>query len=63
MSDVEIRPAEAKEMETLNIILRTVFASGDDPERPQTLQPEWTLCAFEDGEMRRPSARTRCAGA
>lgn len=51
MPDVEIRPAHAEEMDTLNFILRTVFAGDDDPDRPQTLQPEWTLCAFEDGEM------------
>ena len=51
MPDVEIRPAHAEEMDTLNFILRTVFAGDDDPDRPQTLQPDWTLCAFEDGEM------------
>jgi predicted acetyltransferase len=51
MPEVEIRPLHAEEMDSLNFVMRTVFAGEDDPEKPQPLQPEWTLGAFEDGEL------------
>src|SRR5262245_30704995 len=29
----------------------SVSAPRDEPERPQEIEPEWTLCAIEDGEL------------
>jgi len=58
VAGVEIRPAREEEMETFRDNLRIGFSSGprpprpaDETEPPPDLLPEWTLCAFEDGQL------------
>jgi predicted acetyltransferase len=46
---VEIRPARPEEMGEFRRILGTALAIDTAPV--QGLQPEWTLCAFDDGRM------------
>ena len=51
---VEIRPITADELPQFQVNVRTGFSSPSRPqdaERPEAIQPEWTLCAFEDGEL------------
>jgi predicted acetyltransferase len=51
---VEIRPLSQEEMPRFHHNLSTGFSQTPRPEsedRPQELRPEWTLCAFEDGEL------------
>jgi predicted acetyltransferase len=51
---VEIRPITADELPRFRENLRTGFSSPprpQDAERPEPIRPEWTLCAFEDGEL------------
>ncbi|MEE8337777.1 MAG: GNAT family N-acetyltransferase [Dehalococcoidia bacterium] len=49
---VEIRALTADEMPELQKLGSYAFANNEDaPENEQTLQPEWTLCAFVDGRL------------
>ncbi|HJM76036.1 MAG TPA: GNAT family N-acetyltransferase [Dehalococcoidia bacterium] len=49
---VEIRAVTADEMPELDKIGSYAFANNEDlPEDQQTLIPEWTLCAFVDGQL------------
>lgn len=52
---VEIRPVTQDEMETFHHNVRIGFSAPlrprDQPERPPEILPEWTLCAFDDGEL------------
>src|SRR5215213_8919527 len=51
---VEIRPLTAEEMPQFYHNLATGFSQTPRPpseDRPQEFKPEWTLCAFEDGEL------------
>ena len=51
---VEIRPLTEEEMPRFYQNLATGFSSTPRPEsedRPRQFRPEWTLCAFEEGEL------------
>jgi predicted acetyltransferase len=52
---VEIRPLTREEMKTFEENVRIGFSvparPREEPERPQEILPEWTLCALEDGEL------------
>jgi len=51
---LEIRPLRADEMAQFESNLNVGFSATPrpaEPDRPQELEPEWTLCAFEDGEL------------
>lgn len=52
---VEVRPANAEEMEQYHFINRTVFAEDAETRGRESIwreiDPAWTLCAFEDGAM------------
>ncbi len=49
---VEIRAVTADEIPDLTRLNAYAFANNDDdPADEQTLQPEWTLCAFVDGQL------------
>jgi predicted acetyltransferase len=51
---VEIRPMTQEEMPQFYQTLATGFSTTPRPEsedRPHEFRPEWTLCAFEDGEL------------
>jgi predicted acetyltransferase len=51
---VEIRPLRQDEMKQFDANVRTGFSVApprDEPEHPPELEPEWTLCALEDGEL------------
>lgn len=51
---VEIRPCrDDAEMKALDGVASYVFANNEpnDPNRPQTLMPEWTMAAFDDGKL------------
>ncbi|HXF51901.1 MAG TPA: GNAT family N-acetyltransferase [Dehalococcoidia bacterium] len=50
----EIRPLTPEELPLLDDMVVAVFASDAPPEADRVsgrLQPEWTLCGFEDGEL------------
>lgn len=51
----EFRPATADELPAMNAVLRYVFAdtepTDDATQKPETLLPEWTHCAFHDGQV------------
>lgn len=50
----EIRPLTPDEMSLLDDMVVAVFAGDTPPEADRVslrLQPEWTLCGFEDGEL------------
>jgi predicted acetyltransferase len=51
-TNLEIRAATADEMEALMKVPHYAFANNEppDPERPEPIRPEWTLCAF-DGDV------------
>ena len=48
-TNLEIRAATADEMEALMKVPSYAFANNEppDPERPEPIRPEWTLCAFD----------------
>ncbi len=48
-SNLEIRAATADDMEALMKVPHYAFANTEppDPERPEPIRPEWTLCAFD----------------
>lgn len=46
---IEIRPARPEEMAEFSRVVS--FALALDPHAIDGLQPEWTLCAFEDGQL------------
>ena len=52
---VVIRPANAEEMEQYHFVNQTVFAADRRDSQRHSIwnqvKPEWTLCAFEDGQM------------
>lgn len=52
---VEIRPLRQDEMKQFDENVRVGFSvparPREEPERPQELLPEWTLCALEDGVL------------
>ncbi len=53
MTNIEVRPANAEEMEEYGFVVNTALASHVRPHRDPTVEmrPEWTLCVFEDGEL------------
>ncbi len=52
---LEIRPLRQDEMKQFEENIRIGFSvparPREEPERPQDILPEWTLCALEDGEL------------
>ena len=46
---LEIRPIRSDELDEFNTIVRTVFAGEEQMNVP--MPPQWTLCAYENGEM------------
>lgn len=50
---VEVRPANAEEMDVYGFVANTALASHGRPHRDPTvdMRPEWTTCVFEDGEL------------
>ena len=49
MPNIQVRPATTDEAEAFRFITSTVFAWH--PDEPPPFFPQYTLCAFEDGEM------------
>src|SRR5688500_10987261 len=53
---LEIRPHRPDEAEAFNRVPQVVFGNYTVPVRvpepgQEVIRPEWTLCAFEDGEL------------
>jgi predicted acetyltransferase len=48
---LEIRAARPEEMRRFMEVDGIAFAREGDPDDHHWLRPEWTMCAFEDGEM------------
>lgn len=51
MPELELRPATAEDMDAFDFVVKTVFAGHVNDDPPPPMQPDWTLCAFEDGAM------------